>query len=139
MAEKLRLEVYTPEGVVLNEEVDEIEGHGFNGAFGVMPSHTPYFVLLKTGILSYRKGEERNGLIIEAGYAVVEENVVKVIVPAVDSFESINYESSLKERDKILEAMKGLSTDSQEFIELDNSFRKTSARIQAYEKFVKKG
>lgn len=139
MAEKLHLEIYTPEGVVLDEDVDEIEGPGFNGAFGVLPQHTSYLVLLKTGVLSYRRGNEWNGVVIEPGYAVVENDSVKVIVPSIESISSINYEKELKNKDEVLEKMKGLSIDSEEFTNLESEYRRTLARIQAYERFLKKG
>jgi F-type H+-transporting ATPase subunit epsilon len=138
MAEKLRLEIYTPEGLALNQEVDEIEGPGFNGAFGLLPQHTPYFVLLKTGVLSYRSGNEWKGLVVDSGYAVVEDNIVKVVVNSVEAVDNINYDEELRSKEKISEEMKVLSTDSQEFLNLEIAYRKTIARIQAYERFQKR-
>lgn len=139
MAEKLRLEVYTPQGLVLNEEVDEVEGPGFNGSFGLLPQHTQYFVLLKIGVLSYRKGSEWKGLVIDSGYAVVEENTVKVVVSEVELVDSINYEKQVKEKERIEGEKKEIPTFSQEFLNFDTAYKKTLARIQAYEKYVKKG
>ncbi len=137
MTDKLRLEVFTPEGLVLNEDVDEIEGPGFNGAFGLLPQHTPYFVLLKTGVLTYRKDNEWNGVVIDSGFAVVEENSVKVVVSSVESVDKIDYEKELRSKEKITEEMKTLSTDSQEFLNLEMAYKKILARIQAYERFAK--
>ncbi len=136
---RLHLEIYTPEGLILNEDVDEIEGPGFNGAFGLLPSHTPYFVLLKTGVLSYRKGDEWKGIVIDSGYAVLDDDIVKVVVSSVESVDTINYEEELKTKEKIAESMKSLSLDSQEFFDLELAYRKSIARLQAYERYVKKG
>lgn len=139
MAERLLLEIYTPEGVFLKEEVDEIEGPGYTGAFGILPQHTPYFVLLKTGVLNYRKEGEWKGVVIEPGYAVVEKDTVRIIVSAVESIDSINYEEEIKAKEKISQEMKGLSIDSHQFLNLENAYKKTIARIQAYERYVRKG
>ena len=38
---KLSLEVVTPEGLLLREEVDEVMAPGADGYFGVLPGHTP--------------------------------------------------------------------------------------------------
>ena len=38
---KLTLEVVTPEGLLLREEVDEVIAPGSEGYFGVRPGHTP--------------------------------------------------------------------------------------------------
>jgi len=138
MSEKLHLEIYTPEGIIFNKDVDEIEGPGYEGAFGILPHHTPYFVILRTGVLTYRDGDKWSGFVIESGYAVVEENNVKVIVSSVEDIDSINYNEEVNLKNKISEEMKGLSVDSDEFISLENKFRKSIARIQAYERFVKK-
>lgn len=137
MIDKLHLEVFTQDGLVLNEEVDEIEGPGFNGAFGLLPQHTPYFVLLKAGVLTYRKENEWYGVVIDSGFGVVEENTVKVVVSSVESVDKINYEEELRSKEKITEEMKKYSTDSQEFLNLEIAYQKTLARIQAYERFVK--
>jgi F-type H+-transporting ATPase subunit epsilon len=50
------LEVVTPEGLLLREEVDEVIAPGSEGYFGVRPGHTPMLATLGVGELSYRQG-----------------------------------------------------------------------------------
>ena len=52
---KLTLEVVTPEGLLLRDEVDEVVAPGSEGYFGVRPGHTPLMAALGLGELSYRK------------------------------------------------------------------------------------
>src|SRR5258708_10199294 len=56
---KLTLEVVTPEGLLLREEVDEVIAPGALGYFGVRPGHTPFLSTLGVGELTYRQGSER--------------------------------------------------------------------------------
>jgi F-type H+-transporting ATPase subunit epsilon len=53
---KLTLEVVTPEGLLLREEVDEVIAPGTLGYFGVLPGHTPFLSTLGVGELTYRQG-----------------------------------------------------------------------------------
>src|SRR5207245_7502907 len=46
---KLQLEVVTPEGLLLREEVDEVIAPGSEGYFGVLPGHTPFLTTLGIG------------------------------------------------------------------------------------------
>ena len=56
LPEKIRLEVVTPEGLLLREEVDEVMAPGADGYFGVRPGHTPMLATLGSGGITYRKG-----------------------------------------------------------------------------------
>jgi F-type H+-transporting ATPase subunit epsilon len=52
---RLTLEVVTPEGLLLREEVDEVVCPGELGYFGVRPGHTPFLSTLGAGEISYRR------------------------------------------------------------------------------------
>ena len=53
MADKIQLEVVTPERRVLAEPVDMVTIPGLDGELGILPGHTPLISQLKTGVLSY--------------------------------------------------------------------------------------
>jgi F-type H+-transporting ATPase subunit epsilon len=50
----LELEIVTPEGLLLREQVEEVIAPGERGYFGVRPGHTPLMASLGMGELSYR-------------------------------------------------------------------------------------
>ena len=52
----LTLEVVTPGGTALREQVDEVVAPGEAGEFGVLPGHLPMLADLKVGLLHFRKG-----------------------------------------------------------------------------------
>ena len=71
LPEKLDLEIVTPEGLLLHEDVDELIAPGKEGYFGVRPGHTPLFASLGVGALSYRTGEEWHDLTCFWGFCEV--------------------------------------------------------------------
>src|SRR5688572_22518014 len=53
MADKIQLEVVTPERRVLAEPVDMVTVPGLGGELGILPGHTPLISQLQTGVLTY--------------------------------------------------------------------------------------
>jgi F-type H+-transporting ATPase subunit epsilon len=69
MAEKIQLEIVTPEGPALSASVDEATAPSVNGEFGVLPGHLPLLAALQTGLVSYRQGQDTHRCAIGRGFA----------------------------------------------------------------------
>ena len=76
---KITLHVVSPERLLVNEVVDEVQIPGADGYFGVWPGHTPLLAALDIGTLSYRKGTESQYLAIAFGFAEVQPDHVTVL------------------------------------------------------------
>ena len=74
MAEKILLEIVTPERKVLSETVDIVVAPGELGEFGVLPGHIPFLCKLKVGELRFRSGTTSQHVAIMGGYAEVLKN-----------------------------------------------------------------
>ncbi len=92
MAEKLILEVVSPYGLVLKEEVDEIVATGSEGEFGVLPGHVPLVTTLKIGMLVCRKGGTVSYVFINSGYAEVNEDRVLILADSAEREDDIDVE-----------------------------------------------
>jgi F-type H+-transporting ATPase subunit epsilon len=68
-ADKLALEIVTPKGRALTESVDEVTAPSVAGEFGVLPGHLPLLAALRTGIVSYRKGNDTKRCAVGGGFA----------------------------------------------------------------------
>ncbi len=79
LPEHLTLEIVTPEGLLLREEVDEIVAPGEEGYFGIRPGHTPFLSTLGVGALSYRKGDKWHYLSSFWGFCEVLPDHVSVL------------------------------------------------------------
>ena len=79
LPEKIRLEVVTPEGLILREEVDEVMAPGADGYFGVRPGHTPMLASLGAGAITYRKGAVTGHLSCFWGFCEVLPDRVNIL------------------------------------------------------------
>ena len=80
MAEKLMLEVVTPERAVVSEEVQIVVAPGSEGEFGVLKGHTTFLTSLQSGLLRYKtvSGTEKS-LRVEGGFAEVLPDKVTIL------------------------------------------------------------
>ena len=92
MAEKLTLDIVTPHGHVLTDEVDEIVASGSEGEFGVLPDHVPFLTTLKVGMLVYKKGSETGIFFIGSGYSEVGPDKVTILADSAERSDSIDVE-----------------------------------------------
>jgi F-type H+-transporting ATPase subunit epsilon len=90
MADKLNLEVLTPERLVLREEVDEVVAPGLTGELGILPDHTPLISQLKTGVLSYRQGNQNRRLHVSGGFIEIASDSVSVLSDVAEKPEDID-------------------------------------------------
>ena len=75
----LRLEIVTPDRVLVTEQVDEVQVPGAEGYFGVLPGHAPLLASLSVGELWYRIGREKHYLAVAFGFVEVLPDKVTVL------------------------------------------------------------
>jgi F-type H+-transporting ATPase subunit epsilon len=75
----IRLEIVTPEKMLVREDVDEVVVPGEDGYLGVLPGHTPLLATLKVGDLWYRKGQEKTHVPIAGGFVEVLPDRVTIL------------------------------------------------------------
>ncbi len=107
---KLLLEVVTPEGRLLREEVDHVQAPGELGYFGVLPGHTPFLSTLGMGIISYDKGiGDRRQLTCFWGFCEVLPDRVNILAEVGERAEDIDFaraETAKKQAEEKLKAIK---------------------------------
>jgi F-type H+-transporting ATPase subunit epsilon len=86
---KLTLNIVTPDQS-LSYDADEVELPGQEGYFGVLPGHTPMFAGLKTGIMWYRRGQEKHFLAVSVGFAEVLPDQVTVLAQVAERAEDFD-------------------------------------------------
>ena len=79
LPKKLHLEVVTPEGLLVQEDVDSVKAPGEEGYFGVLPGHTPMLATLGVGIISYTKETVERRLTCFWGFAEVLPDRVNIL------------------------------------------------------------
>ncbi len=106
MASKIRLELVTPERLVLSEDVDEVIVPGYEGEFGVLPEHTQYLSIVNIGVLRYRKGNEVHKVALSGGFAEVTPERVVVLADTAERAEEIDLERARRAKARAEEALK---------------------------------
>ncbi len=86
----IELQIVTPDRLVLQQQVDEVEIPGSEGYFGVLPGHTPMLASLAVGELWYRKGQEKSYLSIAFGFAEVLPDRVTILARLAERGEDID-------------------------------------------------
>jgi len=87
---KLALEIVTPEGLLLRDEVQEVIAPGATGYFGVRPGHTPLMATLGMGEFSYRKDDAWHRLTCFSGWCEVLPDRVNVLADIGERAEDID-------------------------------------------------
>lgn len=132
MDNKLRLEIATPYGQVLSEEVDELTTSGSEGDFGVLPGHVNFVTTLKICMLQYRQGGETKYVFINSGYAEVKHDKVIILADSAEVSDEINLERALAARKRAEERLK-----QQEKIDIaraTSALERATIRVQLAEK-----
>jgi F-type H+-transporting ATPase subunit epsilon len=86
------LQVVTPDRLVVQERVDEVQVPGSEGYFGVLPGHTPLLAALGIGELWFRKGQDKTFLSISGGFAEVLPDRVTILARLAERAEEIDAE-----------------------------------------------
>lgn len=128
MTNKLTLEIVTPYGQVLSEEVDEVSAAGTEGDFGVLAGHVPFITTLKIGILSYKKGNETVYVFVNSGYAEVTGEKVIILADSAEKAEDIDVERAKASMKRAEERLK--KAEEIDFARATASLERATIRIQ---------
>ena len=133
MASTIKLELVTPERLLVSEEVDEVIAPGYEGEFGVLPAHTQFLVTLRIGVLRYRKGDRVWKIAMGGGFAEVTPDRVVVMADVAEKAEEIDVERARRARDRAESALKDLVMDDAEFRKMNAALQRSIARMSAAE------
>ena len=105
------LQIVTPERLLVQEQVDEVEIPGSKGYFGVLPGHTPMLASLAVGELWYRKGQDKIFLSIAYGFAEVLPDRVTILARLAERAEDIDIERAESARRRAEERLAQSKSD----------------------------
>ena len=130
MAEKLFLEVVTPQKSIVSEEVEIVVAPGSEGEFGALKGHTTFLTSLNIGTLRYKdaSGKERY-LFINGGFAEVLPNKVTILAESAERRKDIDIDrakSALARAEKRI-AAKAADTD---LVRAEAALRRALHRLQ---------
>jgi len=86
----IRLEIVTPEGAVLTDDVDMVIAPASEGYVGILPHHAPLLTTLGPGELRIKKGGVETSLAVFGGFMDVRPDRVVVLTEAAEHAEEID-------------------------------------------------
>ena len=104
----LHLEIVTPEGVQLVEEVSSLTAPSVDGQFGALPGHRPLLASLATGLISYTKAgqAEPEQVAVGSGYVEIHDDQAIVITERFcrkSDVDAVEVRQELKDADRALD------------------------------------
>jgi F-type H+-transporting ATPase subunit epsilon len=136
MAENIRLEVVTPEKVVVDEDAQIVMAPGSLGEFGVLIGHTPFLTTLKVGTIHYTDASGRERFIfVSGGFAEALPDKVTVLAESAERRRNIDIERAKAALER---AQKRLAEDANkadfDFIRAQAALHRAIVRLRISEK-----
>ena len=125
---RISLEVVTPEGLLLREEVDEVIAPGSEGYFGVRPGHTPLLASLGVGEISFRQAGTWQYLTCFWGFCEVLPDRVGILAEIGERAEAIDLSRAEQARKRAEERMKTIR-EEQGFEEARQAYMRAVTRL----------
>ncbi len=132
MDNKIRLDVVTPYGLVLSEDVDELTATGTEGEFGVLPGHVPFITTLNIGMLVIKKDGQTVFVFVSSGYAEVTFDKVVVLADSAERAEDIDVDRAVAARQRAEDRLK--QAEKIDFARATAAIERATIRIQTAEK-----
>jgi F-type H+-transporting ATPase subunit epsilon len=131
MASTIKLELVTPERLLVSEEVDEVIAPGYEGEFGVLPDHTPFLVILSIGVLRYRKSNQEWKIAVGGGFAEVTSDRVVILADVAEKADEIDVDRARRAHERAENALKDLVMDDALYRKMSSALQRSIARMSA--------
>ncbi len=96
------LQLVSPERILVEEQVDEVQIPGLNGYMGILPGHAPLLSeLMPGGVLTYKSGAGYKVLAVYGGFVEVQADRVRILADFAERKEEINLEEARAQLSKV--------------------------------------
>lgn len=130
MAEKIQLEVVTPERRVLAEPVDMVTVPGLGGELGILPGHTPLISQLQTGVLTYVQEGKNFPLHVSGGFVEVRDDHVSVLAEVAERPDEIDAARAKRAREQLEKQLNAWSGSEDDLAIAKTEFERSVVRLQ---------
>ncbi|MFO7801552.1 MAG: F0F1 ATP synthase subunit epsilon [Desulfovermiculus sp.] len=100
MASTIRLEIVTPDKLVLSQDVEYVGVPGLMGQFGVLKNHIPFLSALAIGSLYYRTEGKIHYVFLSGGFADVTQDKLTILAESAERAEEIDIARAKKARER---------------------------------------
>ena len=127
---KITLEVWKPEGRMVEGEFDQVIVPGSEGDFGVLAGHTPFITRLRPGILYGMNNGSEQRWAVHDGFVTVEADVVRIACEIAEKSTDIDTERARQAQQRAEERLREKKTDT-DFRRAEAALHRAVARMSA--------
>lgn len=108
---KIKCEIITPEGKILDDELNVFRLKGVEGYFNVMNDHTPMITGLDVGVMTYTKDEKSNEIALGEGFIDVQPEKAVVLVDTAEFPNEIDIKRAKEAKQRAENRLKSQNND----------------------------
>jgi F-type H+-transporting ATPase subunit epsilon len=97
---QIHLEVVTPSGPVVSDDVDIVTAPGYGGEFGVLANHAMFLSTIKTGTLTFKKDKQTRYLMVSGGFSEVSNNKITFLVESAEYGQDIDVDRAMRAKER---------------------------------------
>lgn len=123
------LKVITPDRIFYEDEVDMVEFNTTEGEVGIYKNHIPMTLIVKPGILTMTKGDEKKNAALHAGFVEILQDRVTILAEIIEWPEEIDVARAEEAKQRAEERLthKDSATD---VARAETALQRSLARIQ---------
>lgn len=126
----LSVEILTPNRLLLQDEVDELNLPGTEGYLGILPGHVAFLTNLGQGELMLRKDGQQRYLTVFRGYMEVSDDKVTVLAEVAEDMAEIDPGRAGAARDRALERLNSRDAEVVDFDRASAALQRALVRLQ---------
>ena len=136
MANKIQLDVVTPEKMVISEEVDIVVAPGALGEFGVLAGHIPFLSTLKPGEMRFTRDGKVEYMAVGSGFAEVQPEKVTVLADTAELSREIDIDRAKRARQRAEERLRQAKKTELDYSRAEAALQRSLARLRVAEKHI---
>jgi len=131
MAEKqIKLEVVTPDRMVLSTDADVVVCPGVEGQFGVLVGHIPFLSALDIGEMYYKSGGKTEYLAVAGGFAEVTGAKVTIVAESAELGHMIDVERAKRAKERAEKRLAAGRTADVDWARAEAALRRSLVRAK---------
>ena len=129
MADTLRLQIVTPDKLLVNETAEQVQMPGKKGYLGILPGHAPLITELMAGEISYTQRGTVHYLAVAWGFAEVLPDKVTILADAAERAETIDVKRAEEAKARAQEALRQTSPEM-DYDAINAALRRAEVRLE---------
>ena len=136
MADKIQLDVVTPDRLVVAEQVEMVVAPGAEGEFGVLAGHIPFLSTLRPGELRYTLDGKVRFLAVTGGFAEVGPDKVTVLADSAEEAREIDTDRALKAKERAEKRLRMAKAEDMDYARAQAALQRALTRLRVAEKSI---